>query len=68
MNRIARFRFLVAAMIGAYLVINLLMLALKPFVQGMHPFGSTAVLVPPMVLAMVYLVIPIAKRAASPHA
>jgi hypothetical protein len=63
MNRIARLRFLGAAMLGAYLVINLLMLLLKPVVHGMHPFASTALLVPPMVLAMVYLVIPVAKRA-----
>jgi antibiotic biosynthesis monooxygenase (ABM) superfamily enzyme len=63
MNRVARFRFLGAAMVGAYLVINLLMFLLRPVVEGMHPFASTALLVPPMVLAMVYVVIPVAKRA-----
>lgn len=63
MSRIAKARFLGAAMVGAYAVINLLMLALKPFTHGMAPIGSTAILVPPMVLAMVYVVIPLAKRA-----
>jgi hypothetical protein len=55
-RRIAHFRFLGATMIGAYVVINVLMLALKPIVQGMSPFASTALLVPPMVLAMVFVV------------
>lgn len=63
MNRIARLRFLVAAMAGAYLVINGLMVLLEPLTHGMTPIAFTAVLVPPMVLAMVYVVIPLAKRA-----
>lgn len=56
-------RFLGTLMIGAYLVLNALMLALRPITHGMTPLLSTALLVPPMVIAMVYLVIPIAKRA-----
>lgn len=63
MNRLASIRFLGAVMIGAYLILNVLMLALKPVTQGMTPLLSTALLVPPMVLVMVYVVIPIAKRA-----
>lgn len=56
-------RFLGATMVGAYITINALMFALRPVTQGMSPFASTALLVPPMVLAMVYLVIPMARRA-----
>lgn len=59
----ARLRFLGATMVGAYAVLNILMLLLKPVTSGMPPLASTALLVPPMVLAMVYLVIPMAKRA-----
>lgn len=58
-----KLRFLGATMIGAYITINALLFALRPFTQGMSPFASTALLVPPMVLAMVYLVIPAARRA-----
>ncbi|MCA0375595.1 MAG: hypothetical protein LCH84_07990 [Gemmatimonadetes bacterium] len=58
-----KLRFLGATMLGAYLVLNTLMLLLRPFTQGMSPFLSTALLVPPMVLAMVYAVIPLARRA-----
>lgn len=56
-------RFLGATMIGAYLTINALMFLLRPFTQGMPSLASTALLVPPMVLAMVYAVIPMARRA-----
>jgi hypothetical protein len=63
MNRLGPIRFLGTLMIGAYVVLNVLMLALKPVTHGMTPLLSTALLVPPMVLAMVYVVIPIAKRA-----
>lgn len=58
-----RIRFLGATMVGAYAVLNILMLLLKSVTSGMPPLASTALLVPPMVLAMVYLVIPMAKRA-----
>jgi len=63
MTRFAQVRFLAALMIGAYVILNTLMMALEPFTHGMTPLLSTAVVVPPMVLAMVYVVIPIAKRA-----
>jgi hypothetical protein len=63
MNRNVQLRFLAAVMLGAYVAINGLMLILAPIMRGMTPLASTAVLVPPMVLAMVYVVIPIAKRA-----
>jgi antibiotic biosynthesis monooxygenase (ABM) superfamily enzyme len=65
-------RFLGIAILGAYLVINLLMFVLGPLTQGMPQLAMTAVIVPPMVLAMVFLVIPAARRAtqsaASPQA
>lgn len=66
----ARLKFLAAANIGAYLVINLLMLVLSPVTRGLSQLGMTAIIVPPMVLAMVFLVMPIARRAAhdSSHA
>lgn len=63
MSLSARLRFLGATMIGAYIVINALMFVLAPITQGMPRLGFTAILVPPMVLAMVFLVIPAAKRA-----
>jgi hypothetical protein len=63
MSGFAKIRFLGAAMLGAYLVINVLMIALTPLTHGLAPLAMTAVIVPPMVLAMVYLVIPLAKRA-----
>lgn len=57
------FRFLAAVMVGAYLALNAVMLLLRPITQGLPPLASTALVVPPMVLAMVYLIIPVAKRA-----
>lgn len=63
----ARLRFLVVATVGAYAAINLLLAALSPFTQGWPTLGVTALAVPPMVLAMVYGVIPIAFRFGSPR-
>lgn len=57
-----RLRFLSAAILGAYVVINLLMFVLGPLTRDWPQLGMTAVIVPPMVLAMVFLVIPIARR------
>ncbi|MGX5734200.1 hypothetical protein [Bosea thiooxidans] len=63
----ARARFLSVATAGAYAAINLLLALLAPFTQGWPTLGVTAVAVPPMVLAMVYGVIPIAFRFGSPR-
>lgn len=63
MTPIARLRFLGATMLGAWIALNIVMYALKPLTHGMHPLASTALVVPPMVLMMVYLIIPAAKRA-----
>lgn len=56
-------RFLAVTMLGAYIAINIIMMALKPVTSGMAPLVSTAIVVPPMVMAMVYVIIPIARRA-----
>lgn len=59
---LARLRFLATLMLGAYLLINLLLSALAPLTSGWPTWSVTALAVPPMVLGMVYLVIPIAHR------
>lgn len=63
----ARLRFLAVATLGAYAAINLLLVALSPFTQGWPTLAVTALAVPPMVLVMVYAVIPVAFRCGSPR-
>jgi len=63
----SRLRFLVIAIVGAYAAINLVLAMLAPFTAGWPIFGVTALAVPPMVLAMVYGVIPIAFRFGAPR-
>jgi hypothetical protein len=58
---LARLRFLGTLMLGAYLLINLILLALSPLTTGWSSWAVTALAVPPMVLGMVYLVIPVAR-------
>lgn len=60
---LGRIRFLAVAMLGAYLVLNALLAVLMPLLDGWPLYALTAFTVPPMVLAMVYLVIPLARRA-----
>jgi hypothetical protein len=71
LSRLARFaaplRFLAIATIGAYVAINLLLAVISPFTQGWPTLGVTALAVPPMVLAMVYGVIPFAFRFGAPR-
>jgi len=62
-----RLRFLAVATFGAYAAINLLLAALAPFTQGWPTIGVTALAVPPMVLVMVYAVIPVAFRFGAPR-
>ncbi len=62
MKPIDRLRFLSTAILGAYVVINALMVLLRPLTRGLPQLGMTAIIVPPMVLAMVFLVIPVARR------
>lgn len=64
---LVRLRFLVVATLGAYAAINLLLIALSPFTQGWPTLAVTALAVPPMVLVMVYAVIPVAFRFGSPR-
>lgn len=63
MTHTARLRFLGATMLGAWIALNVVMFALAPLTRGMPTLASTAIVVPPMVLMMVYLVIPLARRA-----
>lgn len=58
---LARLRFLGTLMLGAYLLINLILLALAPLTAGWSSWAITALAVPPMVLGMVYLVMPVAR-------
>lgn len=60
---LAKSRFLAAAMAGAYTVLNVLLALLAPLTEGWPTYGTTAIAVPPMVLAMVYVVIPLARKA-----
>lgn len=68
LSRLAsRLRFLIVSTVGAYAAINLVLAMLAPFTAGWPIFGVTALAVPPMVLAMVYGVIPIAFRFGAPR-
>lgn len=58
---LARLRFLGTLMLGAYLLINLILTALAPITAGWSTWSVTALAVPPMVLGMLYLVMPIAR-------
>lgn len=60
--RLAPVRFVAAAIAGAYVVINLLLAVVSPFTSGWPMPAVTAVVVPPMVLSMIHLVIPLARR------
>ena len=62
-----RLRFLAVATAGAYTAINLLLALLAPLTQGWPTLGVRALAVPPMVVAMVYGVIPVAFRFGSPR-
>lgn len=60
--RLAHMRFLATLMVGAYILINILLACLAPITDGWPVWATTALAVPPMVLGMVHLVIPIARR------
>ena len=59
----ATWRFLAVAMTGAYLILNALLFMVAPLTAHWPIYGTTALTVPPMVLAMVHIVIPLARRA-----
>lgn len=62
---LARLRFLGTLMLGAYLLINAILALLAPVTAGWSIWSVTALAVPPMVLGMVYLVMPLARRGAA---
>ena len=53
---LARLRFLGTLMLGAYLLINALLLALKPVTGGWPVWSVTALAVPPVVLGIWWFV------------
>lgn len=55
-------RFLGILMAGAYTLINLLLELLAPLTAGWTHWGTTLLAVPFMVVGMVHLVIPLARR------
>lgn len=59
---LARLRFLGTLMLGAYLLINAILALLAPLTTGWSTWSVTALAVPPMVLGMVHLVMPLARR------
>ena len=63
----SRVRFLAVAMVGAYVILNAMLAALSPLTAGWPTYAVTGVAVPPMVLAMVYAVIPLARQYGSPR-
>lgn len=55
-------RFLITAIVGGYMLVNLLNLLLFHVTEGLGQAGATAVVVPPMVTAMIYGIVPTARR------
>ncbi|EJB01454.1 antibiotic biosynthesis monooxygenase (ABM) superfamily enzyme [Rhizobium sp. BK619] len=55
-------RFLGAAIIGAYIVLNALNILLFRLTEGLGQAGASAITVPPMVVAMLYVVVPLARK------
>jgi len=55
-------RFLITAIVGGYMLVNLLNLLLFHITEGLGQAGATAVVVPPMVTAMIYGIVPTARR------
>ena len=58
----AHIRFLGLVMLGAYILINAILEITAPFTNGWAIWELTLVAVPPMVLGMVYGIVPMAKR------
>jgi hypothetical protein len=59
---LASCRSMAILIVAAYVLINIILVALGPLTIGWPTWAVTALAVPPMVLAMVYVVIPIARR------
>lgn len=60
--KLAHIRFLFTLMVGAYLLINGILALIAPLTTGWPIWAVTALAVPPMVIGMVHLVIPFARR------
>ncbi|MCZ0734126.1 hypothetical protein [Phreatobacter sp. AB_2022a] len=60
--KLAHIRFLLTLMAGAYLLINGILALIAPLTTGWPIWAVTALAVPPMVVGMVHLVIPFARR------
>jgi len=56
------YRFFTVASIGAYSVLNVLLQVVHSFAAAWPTYAVTAITVPPMVLSMIYVVIPFARR------
>ncbi|MGR7996970.1 MULTISPECIES: hypothetical protein [unclassified Xanthobacter] len=61
-------RFLGVMMVGAYILINGILLVLSPLVTGWPFWATTLCAVPPMVIGMVHVVLPLARRPRTPSA
>lgn len=59
---LAHLRFLGLMMVGAYALINTILALLSPLTAGWPIWASTLLAVPPMVMGMVHLVLPLARR------
>ncbi len=55
-------RFLGTMMLGAYGLINAILALLSPLTEGWPTWLVTLLAVPPMVLGMVHLVLPVARK------
>lgn len=63
---LAHLRFLAILMVGAYGLINLLLEGLAPLTIGWTHWATTLLAVPVMVIGMVHVVLPIARRHGRP--
>jgi antibiotic biosynthesis monooxygenase (ABM) superfamily enzyme len=57
-----KIRFLGTAILGAYAVVNTLNLLLFRLIEGLGHAAASAITIPPMVVTMIYVVIPLARR------
>lgn len=48
--------------VGAYVALNLLLMLVRPIVYGWPITATTAITVPPMVIAMIHGIAPLAAR------
>lgn len=59
---LSHLRFLAGMMVGAYGLINAILALLSPVTEGWPTWAVTLCAVPPMVVGMVHLVLPLARR------